>query len=407
MEITRQKNGPVLIVHLAGRLDAGWCDSVEKELDAAVRDGEHHIHLDMSRVDYISSAGLAVILGVYKQLHVIKGQFGICAASPFVQSVFKLAGLSSFIITAQPQAETPTAPAADDPVHRAESNSASYDVFGSGGTGVELELVGDAATLQTGRAQSDAALLRFDQRTFALGIGALGQNGSDCESRFGEFLSAAGVAAFQPSDASNRPDFTVTTADFVPEGHLLLGLVGQGDFPLLARFEAKREARSVGLTELAEQALQLAKTDAVAVVALTETLGLVGATLRRSPTTSSTEKRFDFPQIREWLAFSNEPVYRDSSSLVVGVAARPGSAFDQLLRPLGPNLLGHFHAGAFPYRPLQKGRIEITESLAGLFEARSLNAVLHLLTDSREVTGTGESQFLRGAIWIAPATPKP
>lgn len=406
MEITRQKNGNVLVVHLAGRLDAGWCDSVQKELDAAVRDGEHHIHLDMSKVDYISSAGLAVILGVYKQLHVIKGQFGICAASPFVESVFKLAGLSSFIITAQPQAETPMEQT-DDPVHRAESESANYDIYGSNGSGVELEVVGDAAILRKGRAQVEATHLRFDQRTFALGIGALGQDNSDCESRFGEFLSAAGVAAFQPSDASNRPDFTVTTADFVPEGHLLLGLAGKGDFPLLARFEAKREARSVGLTELAEQALQLAKTDAVALVALTETLGLVGATLRRSPATTSTEERFDFPQIRDWLAFSNEPVHRDSSSLVVGVAARPGSAFDKLLRPLGPNLLGHFHAGAFPYRPLQKGRIEMAESLTALFEARSLNAVLHLLTDSREVTGTGESQFLRGAMWIAPATPKP
>ncbi len=404
MEITREKKGSVLVVHLAGRLDAGWCDTVQRELDAAVREGEHHIHLDMSRVDYISSAGLAVILGLYKQLHGIKGQLGISEASPFVQSVLKLAGLTSLITVSEPAVAV--APKAET-VQTAESTHASYEIHALEGAAMQLRLVGDVSLLQKGAAQKPAGTLRFDENTFAVGIGALGQDSGDCECRFGEFLSASGVAAFQPSDASNRADFTVTAADFVPEGQLLLGLLGQGGFSRLARFEAKKEARSVGLAELAEKALELTSASAVAVVALTETLGLVGATLRRSPTADTNEKRFDFPQIRDWLAFSNEPVFRDSTSLVVGVAARPGSPFDALLRPLGANLLGHFHAAAFPYRPLQKGRVEMTSSIASLFEARSLNAVLHLLTDTREVTGTGESQFLRGAMWIAPATLQP
>lgn len=404
MEITREKSGAALVVHLAGRLDAGWCDTVQKELDAAVRDGEHHIHLDLSRVDYISSAGLAVILATYKQLHTIKGEFGISQASPFVQSVLKLAGLSSFIAATQPRAkEGPPV----ETTQRTESPSATHEVFQTSAEPLRLRLVGDAQILQRGTAHTNPAPIRFDKHTFALGIGALGQDYADGEARFGEFLSAAGVATFQPSDASNRPDFTVTTADFVPEGHLLLGLVGQGEFSQLVRFEAKKEARSVGLAELAEKALEIANASAVAVVALTETLGLVGATLRQSPATVTTENRFGFPQIRDWLAFSNEPVFRDSTSLVVGVAARPGSPFDGMLRPLGENLLGHFHAAAFPYRPLQKGRIDMTETLTSLFDARSLHAVLHLLTDSREFTGTGESQFLRGAMWITPATHQP
>ncbi|MEI6338932.1 MAG: anti-sigma factor antagonist, partial [Verrucomicrobiota bacterium] len=73
-----------------------------------------------------------------------------------------------------------------------------------------------------------------------------------------------------------------------------------------------------------------------------------------------------------------------------------------LLRPLGANLLGHFHAACFPYRPLQKGRIDLQPSVAGLFEGFNLQAVLHLLSDPREFIGAGESEFLRGALWIAP-----
>ncbi len=400
MEITREKSGSFLVVHLAGRLDAGWCDSVQRELDAVVRDGEHHIHLDMAKVDYISSAGLAVILGLYKQLHAIKGEFGICAASPFVQSVLKLAGLSSLIsVAAQPEAAENT-----EASRPAESPSASYEIFTQEGESMRIAPVGDAALLQEGSQQSDGPTRRFDQKTFALGIGALGQDYRDSETRFGEFLAAGGVATFQPADGSNRPDFTLSEASLVPEGHLLLGLLGQGGFPLLARFEAKKEARSVGLTELAEAALENSGAPAIAFVAITETLGLVGATLRRSPAAPGGERRFDFPQIREWLSFSNEPIFRDSSSLIVGVAARPDSPFQGMLRPLSKNLYGHFHAAAFPYRPLQKGKIDMIPAISTLFEARGLQAVLHLLSDTRELTGTGESQFLRGAIWISPAT---
>ncbi len=51
---------------------------------------------------------------------------------------------------------------------------------------------------------------------------------------------------------------------------------------------------------------------------------------------------------------------------------------------------------------MQKGRIDLKTSVAGLFESFNLQAVLHLLADPREFIGAGESEFLRGAVWIAP-----
>jgi hypothetical protein len=37
-----------------------------------------------------------------------------------------------------------------------------------------------------------------------------------------------------------------------------------------------------------------------------------------------------------------------------------------------------------------------------LFEGGGLQGVLHLLRDDREIAGAGESEFLRGACWVAP-----
>ena len=60
------------------------------------------------------------------------------------------------------------------------------------------------------------------------------------------------------------------------------------------------------------------------------------------------------------------------------------------------------HAAAFSYRPVQRGQIDLKASIKTLFEGQILEGVLHLFTDDRTVSGVGESEFLRGACWIAP-----
>jgi anti-anti-sigma factor len=398
MEITSQKSGDILVITLAGRLDASWCGTVEKALTGAVRDGEHRIHLDMEQVDYISSAGLRVLFGVYKQLLSIKGELAIRNPSANVRSVLQMVGISSLI------ASGGTATGPDGEKGRAHtSTQAEYEVFSCDRSPFRLAAVG-APSFLLGQDSTEPALRRFDHSTFAVGIGALGSDLADNRKRFGEFLAAAGAAAFQPADVSARPDFVLSEGQLVPEGHLPLGLVGEGKFSLLARFAARREARTVGLSELAATALELAGSSVVALVAVAETAGLVGASLRKSVTEPGSPDRFEFPRIRDWLSFSAERVFRESTCLVVGVAAREGSPFQTLLRSHSA-VQGHFHAAAFPYRPLQKGRIDLAESVAGLFDSHALQAVLHLLCDPREIHGAGESEFLRGALWIAPVEP--
>jgi anti-anti-sigma factor len=407
MEISRQKSADLLALRLTGRLDANWCAHVQNALSAAVRDGEHRVHLDMAGVTYVSSAGLRVLLATYKQLRAINGLFAVANASTAVREVLELAGLEMLLATAGA-----TSAAAEVSGRAHTSASASYEIFASAPTagdapGMRLSVVGHAAMLAQGAGDTPIAARNFGAPAFALGLGALGASAADCAPRFGEFLAVAGTAAFQPADGSSRPDFAVSQGAFVPKGCLLLGLAGEGAFGTLARFEATKEARTLGLAELAQTALDLSGAPAVAFAVITETSGLVGATLQKSPAPAGTkEARFGFPQIRDWLSFTSERAFRDSTSLLVGVAARPGTALDPLLRPLGsPSLLAHVHAAAFPYRPLRKGRIELKPSVDELFDGQALQAVLHLLADPREFSGAGESEFFRGALWLAPLQP--
>jgi hypothetical protein len=75
-----------------------------------------------------------------------------------------------------------------------------------------------------------------------------------------------------------------------------------------------------------------------------------------------------------------------------------------MLRPLARNsaIRGHFHAASFSYRPLKKGEKNLKATAAELFAVETLQGVLHLINDEREISGAGGSQFLRGACWIGP-----
>lgn len=401
MEISREQSVDLVILTLRGRLDANWSGHVETALSEVVRSGEHRLHLDMSGVDYLSSAGVRVLLSCFKQLRAINGLFGVVSPSEPVRSVLDLSGLGMLIATAIAPGNLE-----EDGASSLESGNARHRVFALGGEGMRVELVGEASLLQTGVIGDPQPLRRFGGEHFAIGVGALGGADSAQMTRAGEFLASAGVAAFQPADGSSRADFLVSEGALVPEGRLLLGLCAEGSFSSLVRFEAKEASRTVGMCELATTALNESGAEAALFVAVTETSGLVGASLRQSPAISDAggDPRFAFPGIRDWLSFTSERAHRDSTSLIVGFVARQGTALEPLLRPIhrDSDLLGHFHAAAFPYRPLRKGRIELKPLVNELFEGHSLQAVLHLLSDPRGINGAGESEFFRGALWVAP-----
>jgi len=256
--------------------------------------------------------------------------------------------------------------------------------------------------------------MQFSDSTFAIGLGALGEHFEDCQSRFGEFIAVGGAVAYLPTDGTNVPDFLLAGETELPEVQVCYGIACQGakpqPFRSLIRFEANKSATPVALAVLLESCLEVADAPQIGVVIVAESAGLVGAALRRSPViTDSEPKAFDFPRIRDWLSFTAEPAYTKSVVLVAGIAMRGGAeALASMVRPLpktsGANLpvAGHFHAAAFSYRPLQKGQIDLKASIKTLFEEQQLEGVLHLLHDDRSTSANRQSEFFRGACWIAP-----
>ena len=90
MKITKNLNGTALEIALEGRLDTVTAPDLEKELGQSL-EGVTDLTLDFSRLDYISSAGLRVLLSAHKTMSA-KGSMKVTHVSETVMEIFEVTG---------------------------------------------------------------------------------------------------------------------------------------------------------------------------------------------------------------------------------------------------------------------------------------------------------------------------
>jgi len=99
MNINVEKVGNVNVYYIDGRLDSNTAGSLEKKLIPAINPEEKKFVLDFSELEYISSAGLRVLLQAAKMLYQISGALVLCSAKDEIKEVFDIAGLSPIFPT--------------------------------------------------------------------------------------------------------------------------------------------------------------------------------------------------------------------------------------------------------------------------------------------------------------------
>ncbi len=409
MEIVTQQLGDALEVKVKGRLDNYWTEHLRGNIEEIIRGGAHGIRLNCSEISFLSSAGVGLLVKFHTQLKNIGGTFIVTSPSERVKQVLDLCRLSTILLAQTAPAVPPTAPRKE--ARRFSSPAGSFEVIECApGKPLICERLGDPGLMNGCRfGPADCQAIAFPASTFGFGLGAFGNGFDDSQSRFGEFLAVGGSAAYLPTDGTNVPDFMVSSGKLVPEMTVLYGLRGEGGFSHLMRFETSGVEGPICLAELVRTALEISGAPAIGIVMVVESAGLVGAALRRSPATANgaQDAPFKYPEVRSWLSFSTERLYSRSLALISGVAASSECApLAALLRPLGGGAspLGHFHAAAFSYRPLQKGSIDLKTTVTTLFETETLQGVLHLLSDDRVGAGAQQSEFVRGACWFGAAS---
>lgn len=104
MQISTRTNNEIHIVAIAGSLDSTTSPEAQKALDAVIA-GARNVALDFTELDYISSAGLRVLLGAAKQLRASGGTLRMFGLNQSVREVFEISGFSTILSVYSSEAE--------------------------------------------------------------------------------------------------------------------------------------------------------------------------------------------------------------------------------------------------------------------------------------------------------------
>lgn len=389
------------VMKLTGRLDVTWAEHVLTGAQDLIRSGQHELRVDASGLEYLSSAGIRVLIRIARDLKAVNGSLAVIHPSSFVENTLRMSGLGQLLAEEEPGTEAERPPPAEPP--RAGPHIDVYPL--QAGAAMDLRV---PAAWQPWDPLRDTDIVRvpFPAQTVGLGIGSQGVDAADSRQRLGEFVAVPGGVIWLPPGGGGTPDYLLQTENLVPEIFAVQALVAQGNFSHLFRFQPRDNGDVMTLSALINQAMRVTEADAVVMLCLAEVDGLVGAALSRSPGLIGAEDTpAQFPDIRDWIAFCGDRVHARQSVLLVSFAAKESATPRlPLLAPLPslPGVSAHTHAAVYPFRPLQAGGIDMDPAVRLCLEDVEPMDLLHLIEDDRPAVGLGQSALIRGACWCAP-----
>lgn len=97
MDVVVEEKGEVIILRVKGRLDAASSPQLEKKINSIIDGGHFKMVLNFSDVEYLSSAGMRLLLAISKKLQNLEGKVVACSLHDEVMDVIKMAGFNQVI----------------------------------------------------------------------------------------------------------------------------------------------------------------------------------------------------------------------------------------------------------------------------------------------------------------------
>ena len=416
LEIEATDNAGFKILKLKGRIDASQSPRLSEAVKEIIRSGSYDIVLDVTDVDYISSAGVRVLLTSHRELNSLNGSFALYKPNESVSSIINMMGLSDLLNCAKFEGDM-NGPAKVSAAEGGSSingavNGIDINVLFKSDHQANVKISGNIDKISSfSYLKEDMRRMATSNKTIAFGLGAFGPDGRAAICRAGEFLAVCGFAAYMPSDGSKNPDYIIAGKDYTPEINYLYSAASECDQTAAFTFKSAQAGAPVKFSDIVKTAHSVTNCDNILVTVIGEVRGIVGASLASPPVASNDKNSgaggpFEFPRIRENFNITSEPAYNGNIAVCAGVScseSSPDPAVAKFLRPLaiGSILSGHFHAAVFDFTPLKKNCADPADVIAALYEKGAPEAVLHLINDWRGGNGAGETEFISGSCWIA------
>jgi anti-sigma B factor antagonist len=400
LSINRKITGNLVTLLLDGRIDAYWSSALSDAVNTEIRSGNYQLNLDFGSVDFLSSAGIRILIKSYKDLKKINGEFRIVNLTGEIKNIIDMVGLEMLVREPESTTHTKKEPQAGE----INLGATTYHVENlATESHLEVKTIGHPSKMFSDKGPDDLHQIRFENPLFGLGIGAISPGAKDALERLGEFIALGNAVAYLPTDASSAPDYSIKTGRLIPEIQCLYGLFFNDSFKKVIHFEHHDIRQTISMSGLTEHIFEITGRRAYAMVMVAETSGLVGVSLTGGDNTNTGEHLFRFPEVRDNFHFTIEPEHARQLAVVTGVFVK---GIDEKLadfcRPLGKDskIIGHAHAAVFGFHPLKKSDVQLEDLIRDCFENERLHSIMHLVNDTRETVGIGESQFMNGMCWV-------
>jgi anti-anti-sigma factor len=101
MEISQKEENGIIFLSFKGRLDGTSAPEAEQTVKNILDAENTRLLFDLEFLEYLSSAGLRVILGAAKEMKRRNGKFVLCSLNAYVKEVFDVSGFGTIIPIAE------------------------------------------------------------------------------------------------------------------------------------------------------------------------------------------------------------------------------------------------------------------------------------------------------------------
>ncbi|MDX1571153.1 MAG: STAS domain-containing protein [Xanthomonadales bacterium] len=105
MNIETRTKGEICVLHFEGNFDSNTASDAESVINELIEDGKLKIVANFENLNFISSAGLRVLLATAKRLNASGGDLRVCCLNQTVQEVFDISGFGTILTVNQTEDE--------------------------------------------------------------------------------------------------------------------------------------------------------------------------------------------------------------------------------------------------------------------------------------------------------------
>lgn len=423
MTITFEQQSDVLIGKMTGRLDSVSANETSEALSSQVNSGAYRIVLDMANVDYLSSAGIRVLLTLKKMIVKLNGDVKLAGVQPYPLSILKISGFLT-IFSVYATVESALASFSTEKTGK-ETEAVSFDefqmanavwhVFPRSTEPTRIRVSGDNRDFLFARcSRAGIVSTGLSKIKYSLGIGAMGETVENCYDRIGELMVLNGALIWVPTDAHNVPDFLIPRgeADDV-KIHTAFHVMLDDNFNEIVAFDATDKQEGLSLKNLYQELFCLARqrnpefSGLIGIVMRADVGSIFGAGIKRAPIVENApangESITHRDNIKEWLNFQIEPEYPNTTALVVGVGLDVRFSIDpttiQSIFSLDQQGMRapvtHSHSAIFQFMPSGQHPIQLEAEIKDIVENGEFLGMEHLLDKSTFKKGVIGLSYIR------------